>query len=718
MHRYANKLPYKLYVYILNIMVFIDKTKFISNMKRKSLTFLIVIFSIVALCSFNVSEQKPVESYNIKRAIELISEKQLTEAERYLADEISTNPKCAAAYDLLSIIKLREGKPGEALSYSDKAINLYSKKDKEGMSMAYYHRAGAFVHIEDTANAINDYLMAIKINDSFDKALIELADIYFYCKRYEESDKTYKKLSELDRGNAMAYYGLARNAYNQNLYDKAIELISFSRKLDPKSSTPDRLMMRLHYRKHEFEKTLDFCIKVLNQDEYDEEGYYTLIELSDSIPETVFSRINKEVIMNNEKADYWKFHKAHAYMNSHDYTKAVDVLEKLYESQDVNIQSLTWLLANCYEELDIPEKVIPLMDMAIENDPSDADYFIKRADAKFYTRDLAGAVEDFEKYLSLTKEDAYWIYYRLGWIKEIEKDYAGALELYNTSIDLNPDYSYIYMQKGNLLKTFLNDTIAAKDCFLKVLEIEKGIDDNMCKHYAYVGLGDYTKAIEVTDSLLAMFPTPGNHYDAACVYGRMGNAEKAMQYFKMALEKGYLKLNHIEQDDDLDLIKSTEEYKTLMEKYWKQLNELLHKEDANKTKEMNVYEIPINATSGGTYNLTCEVNDLAMSFTLDTGCSDVSLSSVESQFMLKNGYLTEKDLKGKSYYINATGERHESQIVILREIKLGDFVLKNVRASIVPNQKAPLLLGQNVLNKFGTMEIDNDRKLLILKSYK
>ena len=70
-------------------MVFIDKTKFISNMKRKSLTFLIVIFSIVALCSFNVSEQKPVESYNIKRAIELISEKQLAEAERYLADEIS-----------------------------------------------------------------------------------------------------------------------------------------------------------------------------------------------------------------------------------------------------------------------------------------------------------------------------------------------------------------------------------------------------------------------------------------------------------------------------------------------------------------------------------------------------------------------------------------------------------------------------------------------------
>lgn len=687
-------------------------------MKMKSLTLLVASTIILTLCSFNYQDKQSEESYNIKRAIELIRENQLEEAESYLRQETEKNPKSGIAYDLLSTVKLREGKPGEALSFSDIAIKNYSKKDKEGLSMAYYHRAGAFLHLEDTIKAINDYLMSIKLDETAENAITELADVYFYTDRYEESDKMYKKLSDIDRGSAFPYYGLARNAYNQNMYDKAIEQINYSRMLEPNSSTPDRLMMRLYLRKKEFDKALEYCVTLMNKDEYDNEGYYSLMDLSDSIPEIVISRINKERIVNSEKTDYWCLNMAHVYINNKNYSQAINELKKLLQSTEVNTQSVLWVLANCYDEIDIPEKVIPLMDHAIELDPSDPDFYIKRADARFYTKDLSGATEDFNKYLSMTKEDAYWVYYRLGWIKEMQKDYAGALKDYNTSIDLHPGYPYIYMQKGNLLKTFMNDTIAANKCFMKVLELETTIDDNTCKHYAYVGLNNYPKAIEVTDSLLANYPSPGNFYDAACVYGRMGDAQKAMEYFKLALEKGYWKLNHIEQDDDLDIIKTSEEYKIIMERYWKLFNDMLQEDDSINEGEMNVYEIPINATSGGTYNLRCEVNDLAMSFTLDTGCSDVSLSSVESEFMLKNGYLTEKDLKGKTFYTNATGERHESQVVILREIKLGDFVLKNVKASIVPNQKAPLLLGQNVLNRFGKMEIDNARKVLILKSYK
>ena len=687
-------------------------------MKKNSVLTLVMMTLIITLSSFMNAERQSEESYNIKRAKELIQKKQLKEAVNYLAAEIEQNPQNAIAYDLWSIIKLREGEPGEALSLSDMAIKNYSKKDKKGLAMAYYHRAGAFLHLEDTTNAINDYLASIKLNDTFENAISELADVYFFTNKFEDSDKMYKKLSEANRGNALAYYGMARNAYYQDQYEKAIEHIAYSRKLDPNSSTPDRLTMRLYMHKQETEKALEYCITLLNKDEYDNEGYYSLMEISDSIPETVISRINKERIINNEKHDYWSFNMAHVYMNNHKYLEAKNQLKKLLESTEVNTQSVLWTLANCYEELDIPEKVIPLMNAAIESDPNDPDYYLKRGDAKFYTKDLVGATEDFNQYLSLTKEDAYWVYYRLGWIKEMGKDYTGALKDYNISIDLNSSYPYIYMQKGNLLKTFLNDTTTANQCFMKVLELETTIRENTCRHYAYVGLNEYEKAIETTDSLIIKYPTPGNFYDAACVYGRMGNSQKAFYYLKLALEKGYWKLNHIEQDDDLDLIKSSKEYKDIMHVYWKQYKELLKEENNNKGEEMKVYEIPINTTSGGTYNLTCEVNDLAMSFTLDTGCSDVSLSSVESEFMLKNGYLSEKDLKGKSYYTNATGERHESQVVILREIRLGDFVLKNVKASIVPNQKAPLLLGQNVLNRFGKMEIDNTRKVLILKSYK
>lgn len=80
--------------------------------------------------------------------------------------------------------------------------------------------------------------------------------------------------------------------------------------------------------------------------------------------------------------------------------------------------------------------------------------------------------------------------------------------------------------------------------------------------------------------------------------------------------------------------------------------------------------------------------------------------------MLKNGYLIESDFKGQTRYTNATGEVHTAKEIFIREIKLGDLPLHNLKASVIPNQKAPLLLGQNVLTKFGKVEIDPKNQML------
>ena len=84
-------------------------------------------------------------------------------------------------------------------------------------------------------------------------------------------------------------------------------------------------------------------------------------------------------------------------------------------------------------------------------------------------------------------------------------------------------------------------------------------------------------------------------------------------------------------------------------------------------------------------------------------------------FMLKNGYLSENDVKGKKHYMTASGDIHEGTILKLKEVKLGDAVLKNIEASVVRSQKAPLLLGQSVLEKFGTITIDNVNSKLLIK---
>lgn len=127
-----------------------------------------------------------------------------------------------------------------------------------------------------------------------------------------------------------------------------------------------------------------------------------------------------------------------------------------------------------------------------------------------------------------------------------------------------------------------------------------------------------------------------------------------------------------------------------------------------------VSEIDMKKMYGGTYEIPCSVNGLPLKMIFDTGASDVTISSVEANFMLKNGYLTDGDIKGKKHYQTASGDIHEGTILKLKEVRLGDAVLKNVEASVVHSQRAPLLLGQSVLEKFGTITIDNvNSKLLI-----
>ena len=76
--------------------------------------------------------------------------------------------------------------------------------------------------------------------------------------------------------------------------------------------------------------------------------------------------------------------------------------------------------------------------------------------------------------------------------------------------------------------------------------------------------------------------------------------------------------------------------------------------------------------------------------------------------MMKNGYLDKKDVIGSEYFLDANGNISEGTMVNIRNVDFGGLKLENVRASVVRNQKAPLLLGQSVLNRLGKIEIDNN----------
>ena len=80
--------------------------------------------------------------------------------------------------------------------------------------------------------------------------------------------------------------------------------------------------------------------------------------------------------------------------------------------------------------------------------------------------------------------------------------------------------------------------------------------------------------------------------------------------------------------------------------------------------------------------------------------------------MMKNGYLSSKDVVGNQRYMDANGEVSVGTVINLKDVNFGGLNLTNVRASVVRNQKAPLLLGQSVLSRLGKIERDNSKNIL------
>ncbi len=155
----------------------------------------------------------------------------------------------------------------------------------------------------------------------------------------------------------------------------------------------------------------------------------------------------------------------------------------------------------------------------------------------------------------------------------------------------------------------------------------------------------------------------------------------------------------------------------LYNEYWDKYQIELQQdiEEANASSKSVVYEIPFTNADGIT-KVDCKINDLPLNFVFDTGASDVTLSLVEANFMFKNGYLDKRDVIGKEHYQTADGNISEGTVFNLRTINFGGCTLTNVRASVVKSQRAPLLLGQSVLQRLGKIEIDNENRIIKITS--
>lgn len=667
------------------------------------------LFTVCLLCGTMTFAQdvKRPEGYNYQRGVEAIQNDNKSEALEYLNKDIAENPKNGYSYSWIAMIRLQNGEFGKALTAANLAVKYLPKKDSEYVVFAYSTRAYVYLNLEDTVKAVDDFTKAISAEPSKSELYDNRARVYFEQGKFESSNADYRKMIEVNPGDVMGYMGLGRNYLRQEKVDDAIVQFDQAVKLDKEYSSGYSFRAEAEMKKRMWNEATNDLLTAMQCD-WDKKAVYHMYELKEPAFTMMVSKIKIQAAKTPN--DYiWPYLLGLMYENNKEYNKAITFYQ---EANKIDASAAIYSrIAQCYSETGDYVEALKNIDQSLNMDSTDLEYMTYRASILYEKGDVWSAIAEWDKVLKQQPEYGFG-YYRRGWYKELAGDMDGAIEDLSMSIVLDPEDSYSYVTRGDIYKKQGKMELAEAD-FKKVIEIENSPDKYVCVHYAYQGLGQNDKAIAAVDSIIARDEDKaGSYYDAACMYSRMKDKDNALKCLEKSLELGYVRFAHIERDYDMDFLRETQEYKALMKRYKTAHGASInYEEESSLDKEMVTTEIPFTKDNG-VCKVKCKVNDLPLYFVFDTGASDVTISMVEATFMMKNGYLSDNDVVGSQRYMDANGDISVGSVINLRNVNFGGMNLDNVRASVVRNQKAPLLLGQSVLGRLGKIEIDNAKLVL------
>jgi clan AA aspartic protease (TIGR02281 family) len=659
------------------------------------------------------------QSYNFDQGVKAYKEGNIEKALDYFGREINDNPKDAFSLYYRAIIYNYQDQNSFALRDINNSIKFFSSKDKKNLAAAHRLRGDIYYKIDNYEKTFEDYSIALKLSPIDPEIYIDRAQIFFDLEQYSQAEADYRQALKIDESLVMPYAGLGRNYINQKKYSEAEKVLNQLIKLSPDYSDGYKFRARAYFEQNKFEEAIEDIFYCFLLDEKDKSIRSLFLTYSEKNYSLAFSKVNAEIFSAPEK-EIWYFVRAQLFEGKYNYRAAISDYTKLLELTDIDYKAnILSYRAKCYLNAGMYEQSIADYTDAISIDSTDAYYFGYRGDAKRLMGNYKGAKEDFTKAIEVEPRES-WFYYRRGWIEEeFLKNNEAGLNDYNEALSINKEYAYTYLHRGRLYEIKLNNPIKAKEDYTKILTLDTIVlAGSNCRQYALFHLGRADEALVWLNKIIEQYPTESNYYDASCLYSLMNKPKEALDKMKLAFENGYRDFNHLLDDDDLDNIRNLIEFKSLVAEWKNIFNESIKKDLLIKKEEpkavTKTVSIPMKVSGGGTYEVACKINELKLNLIFDTGASDITISKTEAQFMFKNEYLNKNDITGTSSYMIANGDIAIGTTIIFRKVDFGGLILKNVKATVIENENAPLLFGQSALSKYGKITIDNEKKIITI----
>lgn len=127
-------------------------------------------------------------------------------------------------------------------------------------------------------------------------------------------------------------------------------------------------------------------------------------------------------------------------------------------------------------------------------------------------------------------------------------------------------------------------------------------------------------------------------------------------------------------------------------------------------------EVPFTE-KGGVKLIDVTVNrKFTVKMILDSGCSSTLISMAEAKYLYDKGCITQDDILGTTKSQIADGTIVEDMVINLKELIIGgEIACSNVTAIVSSNTQAPLLLGNEVLDRAPSYSVDNQNKVIKFK---
>lgn len=667
----------------------------------------IVSVLLLAVCATFVCAKEPQRptSYNYQRGVEAVNNDQDEEAEKYLNQELADNPKNGYAYAWLAGIELRKDEIGSAISMLNNSIKYIPKADKYYHAWANKTLSGIYYDLNDTIKCIDYATRAVKSEPKNIEWWRFRGVLYLEFEQYDNAIADFDEMIRLNPNAENGYMWKGKTYYQLKQYDKAIEQYQYAGKLATRSYIYSNLaesQIQLQY----YEEAADNIIKAFKEEHFEDLATDLLANANEELTAELMPRLNVQINANPNSLE-WYMYKLYLYRANKNYEQAILCTEKIKElDADPYFDAI---LSSLYRNMGDFATALHYAQVAYAADTTETDYMEQLTNVYSDLDSLEQCLQIYDSYIAQYPESEA-AYHMRAQTHFLASNYTSAIDDYTTTITLDTKDTYARYMRGRA-HYIMGDTLKANKDFQRVVD---DTNDAIETAFALIFLGSHEEARHLADSILiADSVEHSERYNIACCYSMLGEIELAFAALEDELKDGYVQFNHIRRDVDLIPLHG-ERLDSLLSIYETKVQERIRTfkgEECVDATEEKVVEIPFTKT-GGVTKVDCTINNLPLNFIFDTGASEVTISQIEANFMYKNGYLDSRDIVGKKTYQVATGAIAVGTTIILKQIEFGGLILRDVRASVVETQNAPLLLGQTVLQRLGKIEIDNTQRIL------